>query len=144
MQLGLSLLLVHYTMHSFQIEIAIKKNKNKNKIKLLATKLIVIQLTLLVLGCTTGISCSITAPSIAFNCCTHLFANSSMSSISDVSSVQYLQRIFASSPTFTERVIIHNEINDITNNVHGIPNAYTNSRHVFSKSKRANTFDASF
>lgn len=66
-----------------------------------------------------------------------------MSSISEFSSVQHLHRIFASSPTFTERVIMHNVINDMTNNVVGMPKQNTNSRHVLSKSKRARTFAAS-
>lgn len=98
--------------------------------------------TLLVLGCTTC-SCSFTASSIALSCWTHLFAISSISSTSDVSSVQYLHRIFASSPTLTERVIIHNEMNDTTNNTAGIPKKNKKLFHVVSKSKRASTFEAS-
>lgn len=96
-------------------------------------------ITLLVLGCSTC-SCSFTASSMAFNCWTHLFAISSISSTSDVSSVQYLQRIFASSPTLTERVIMHNEMNDTTNNTAGIPKKNRKLFHVVSKSKRASTF----
>lgn len=35
-------------------------------------------------------------------------------------------------------------MNDITNNTLGTPNAITNSLHVLSKSKRANTFAESY
>lgn len=73
-----------------------------------------------------------------------LFARfSSMSEFSSPS-VQYLHLIFASSPTLTERVIIHNDINDMTNSVAGTENEIKNSRHVFPKSKRAKTISGSF
>lgn len=94
------------------------------------------------LGCSIN-SCSFTASSIAFSCWTHLLAISSMSSTSDVSSVQYLQRIFASSPTLTLRVIMHNEMNDMINNDDGTPKNTIKWFHVVSKSKRASTFDVS-
>lgn len=100
--------------------------------------------TLLVLGCTGTASCSFTASSIAFNCCTHLFASSSISSMSDVSSMQKVHLIRASSPTLTDRVITHRAMNEMTNSVAGTPNAKTNSRQVFFRSKRANTLVASF
>lgn len=68
----------------------------------------------------------------------------SLSSKSEFSSVQYLHRIFASSPTFTDLVIMHSEINDTINNDTGTESAITNSRLVLPKSKRANTINGSF
>lgn len=68
---------------------------------------------------------------------------SSMSEFSSPS-VQYLHLIFASSPTLTERVMMHSDINDMTNSVAGTENDIRNSRHVFPKSKRASTISASF
>lgn len=68
---------------------------------------------------------------------------SSMSEFSSPS-VQYLHLILASSPTLTERVIMHNDMNDMTNSVAGTENEIKNSRHVFAKSKRASTIPSSF
>lgn len=92
--------------------------------------------TLLVLGRLFICSICLWLSSNSFNCCTHLFAISSMSSVSETSSAQYLHRIFASSPTLTDRVITNSEINDTTNSTVGIPKKNTNSRHVLFKSKR--------
>lgn len=92
--------------------------------------------TLLVLGRLFICSFCLWISSNSFNCCTHLFAISSMSSVSETSSAQYLHRIFASSPTLTDRVITNSEINDTTNRTVGIPKKNTNSRHVLFKSKR--------
>lgn len=68
----------------------------------------------------------------------------SLSSISEFSSVQYLHRIFASSPTFTELVIMHSEMNDTTNSETGTETAITNSRQALLKSKRASTMKGSY
>lgn len=75
----------------------------------------------------------------------HWYLLAVSSSTSDAgTSAQYLQRIFASSPTFTDRVIMHRAMKETTNRVHGTETAITNSRHVFVRSKRANTMNASF
>lgn len=52
---------------------------------------------------------------------------------------QYLQRIFVSSPTLTERVMIHRVADETINITVGTTTAITSSLHVFCRSNRATT-----
>jgi hypothetical protein len=62
-----------------------------------------------------------------------------MSSFVSLLPTQYLQRILVSSPTLTDRVMIHRVAEDTINITVGTTTAITSSRQVFCRSNLATT-----